>query len=263
MRVQRSTGAHGRQGRGVASSGCWKRAVLRCPACGIGWPGGVMPGSGRFSGRAGPGRAVRPRRSRCTGCGVTHVLLPAGLLLRRMDEARVIGRGAGLGGPGPGSPPDRGGAEGPGDTVRGWLRRAACRAGQVREVFTKVAAAVSADPVPLEPAGSPAGRCAGGGRGGGGRGRGPVAAAARGVAVGGRLGGHQCDAAGAGDGRCGVQREFPLVSGPSLAVTLDGPAAAGTPRRTGSDNSCRKRTSGSGWSGPGRSRCSGIRWSRK
>jgi hypothetical protein len=41
------------------------------------------------------------------------------------------------------------------DTVRGWLRRAAGRAGQVREVFTRVAAAVSADPVPLEPAGSP------------------------------------------------------------------------------------------------------------
>ena len=39
--------------------------------------------------------------------------------------------------------------------MRGWLRRAAGRAGQVREVFTKVAAAVSADPVPLEPAGSP------------------------------------------------------------------------------------------------------------
>ena len=41
------------------------------------------------------------------------------------------------------------------DTVRGWLRRAAGRAGQVREVFTRVAAAVSADPVPLEPARSP------------------------------------------------------------------------------------------------------------
>jgi hypothetical protein len=39
--------------------------------------------------------------------------------------------------------------------VRGWLRRFAGRAGQVREIFTKVAAAVSADPVPLEPAGSP------------------------------------------------------------------------------------------------------------
>jgi hypothetical protein len=37
--------------------------------------------------------------------------------------------------------------------VRGWLHRATGRAGLVREVFTRVAAAVSADPVPLEPAG--------------------------------------------------------------------------------------------------------------
>jgi len=43
----------------------------------------------------------------------------------------------------------------PEDTVRGWLRRAAGRAGQVREVFTRLAAELSADPVPLEPAGSP------------------------------------------------------------------------------------------------------------
>jgi len=39
--------------------------------------------------------------------------------------------------------------------VRGWLRRFAGRAGQVRDAFARVAAAVSADPVPLAPAGSP------------------------------------------------------------------------------------------------------------
>ena len=38
--------------------------------------------------------------------------------------------------------------------MRGWLRRFAARAGRVREIFTRVAAAVSADPVPLAPAGS-------------------------------------------------------------------------------------------------------------
>jgi transposase-like protein len=42
----------------------------------------------------------------------------------------------------------------PADTVRGWLRRFAGRAGQVRDAFARVAAAVSADPVPLAPAGS-------------------------------------------------------------------------------------------------------------
>ena len=74
--------------------------------------------------------------------------------------------------------------------MRGWLRRAAGRAGQVREVFTALAAAVSADPVPLEPAGSPLADALVGGRGGGRRGGGAVAAAARGVAVGDGLGGH-------------------------------------------------------------------------
>jgi hypothetical protein len=38
--------------------------------------------------------------------------------------------------------------------ARGWLRRAAGRA-RSRGLLTKVAVAVSADPVPLEPAGSP------------------------------------------------------------------------------------------------------------
>jgi transposase len=64
---------------------------LGCPVCGgrlSRWGYGrerVVFGPGR------KGRAVRPRRSRCVGCGVTHVLLPARLLLRRVDEAVVIG----------------------------------------------------------------------------------------------------------------------------------------------------------------------------
>ena len=98
---------------------------------------------------------MRPRRSRCTGCGTTHVLLPARLLLRRMDEAPVIGSALAAAARGRGQRRVAAELKVPADTVRGWLRRAACRAGQVREVFTKVAVAVSADPVPLEPAGSP------------------------------------------------------------------------------------------------------------
>ena len=34
---------------------------------------------------------VRPRRARCFSCAATHVLLPAGLVLRRADTAQVIG----------------------------------------------------------------------------------------------------------------------------------------------------------------------------
>jgi hypothetical protein len=98
---------------------------------------------------------VPPRGSRCRGGRVTHVLLPARLLLRRMDEAPVIGAALAAAARGRGRYRLAAELGVPADTVRGWLRRAAGRAGQVREVFTTVAAAVSADPVPLEPAGSP------------------------------------------------------------------------------------------------------------
>jgi hypothetical protein len=86
---------------------------------------------------------------------VTHVLLPARLLLRRADEAAVIGAALAAAARGHGHRRPARELGVPQDTVRGWLRRAAGRAGQVREVFTRVAAALSADPVPLEPAGSP------------------------------------------------------------------------------------------------------------
>lgn len=128
---------------------------LGCPGC-----GGRLARWGHARKRTvfGPGREgrqVRPRRSRCTVCRVTHVLLPARLLLRRMDEGPVIGSALASAARGRGCRRVAAELGVPVDTVRGWLRRAAGRVGQVREVFTGVAAAVSADPVPLEPAGSP------------------------------------------------------------------------------------------------------------
>lgn len=128
---------------------------LCCPGC-----GGRLARWGHSRKRTvfGPGRKgreIRPRRSRCTACRVTHVLLPARLLLRRADEAPVIGAALAAAARGQGCRRAAAEAGVPVDTVRGWLRRAGGRAGLVREVFTKVAAAVSADPVPLEPAGSP------------------------------------------------------------------------------------------------------------
>jgi hypothetical protein len=128
---------------------------LGCPGC-----GGRLARWGHARKRTvfGPGREggqVRPRRSRCTVCGVTHVLLPARLLLRRMDEAPVIGAALAAAARGLGQRRVAAELEVPVDTVRGWLRRAAGRAGLMREVFTQVAAAVSPDPVPLEPARSP------------------------------------------------------------------------------------------------------------
>ena len=132
-----------------------EKGSLACPVCGgrlARWGYGLER---RVFGPGREGRAVRPRRSRCTACRVTHMLLPARLLLRRADEVPVVGAALMAAARGLGYRRAARDLQVPEDTVRGWLRRAAGRAGLVREVFTRVAAAVSADPVPLEPAGSP------------------------------------------------------------------------------------------------------------
>ena len=127
---------------------------LSCPAC-----SSVLAGWGRARPRQlrGPDGPVRlcPRRSRCTGCGVTHVLLPVTALLRRADAAAVIVsalaakavRRVGF---------RRIAAElaRPAETVRGWLRCFAERVEAVRSVFTVWLRAVDADPVMPDAAGS-------------------------------------------------------------------------------------------------------------
>ncbi len=92
---------------------------LACPSC----RDSLRPwGWARAREVHGVAGAVRPRRARCSGCLVTHVLLPVTLLLRRAYSAEVIG--AALMG--------RAGGAGhrwiaqrlrvPAATVRGWLR---------------------------------------------------------------------------------------------------------------------------------------------
>ena len=83
------------------------------------------------------------------------MLLPARLLLRRADEGPVIGAALTAAAKGSGHRRIAAALGVPEGTVRDWLRRAGTRAGRVREAFTLVAAALSGDPVPLEPAGSP------------------------------------------------------------------------------------------------------------
>ena len=126
-----------------------KEGSLSCPCC----EGRLAPwGHARKRVIFGPGRrgrVVRPRRSRCRGCRVTHVLLAVGMLARRPDEAQVIGAALAAAARGQGHRRIARVLGVPADTVRGWLRRFAGLAGHVREAFTGVAAAVSADPVPL------------------------------------------------------------------------------------------------------------------
>jgi hypothetical protein len=118
---------------------------IGCPSCGV----GVLGGWGHARARRVVGLAgrVRPRRSRCRGCLVTHVLLPVSLLLRRAYLAEwiwaaLVARAV------PGGPGFRGIAAGlgvPGSTVRGWLRRMAGRLGAVRVHFVQATVVAGVD----------------------------------------------------------------------------------------------------------------------
>jgi hypothetical protein len=127
---------------------------LRCPGC-----SGRLAGWGHarervIRGESGIGWRLRPRRSRCGGCGVTHVLLPVSCLLRRADGVAVIWAALAAKAGGMGFRPIAAGLGRPASTVRDWLARFAGRAGVVRGLFTVWLCALDADPPPLIPAGS-------------------------------------------------------------------------------------------------------------
>ena len=120
---------------------------LQCPCCGgvlarWGWARARVLRGGR-----GPVR-LRPRRARCGGCRVTHVLLPVFALLRRVDLAEVIGAALAAKAAGAGARPIAVACGRPVDTVRGWLRRFGSRAGRVRAFFMRLLVEVGVDPVP-------------------------------------------------------------------------------------------------------------------
>src|SRR5258708_25439794 len=82
---------------------------LECPVCAAplrGWGHGRVRVI-RLAG--GTGWRARPRRAICARCGATHVLLPAGVLVRRGGAAPPGGpapaRGGGRGGGPPPAPP--------------------------------------------------------------------------------------------------------------------------------------------------------------
>lgn len=126
---------------------------LCCPDCrgrlaGWGW---ARPR--RVRGDAGGRWLVRPRRTRCAGCAVTHVLLPVGVLVRRADAVGVVGQALRAKASGVGARPAAALVGRPLSTVRGWLRRFAAGADQIRAWFTGLLVAVAADPVVPGPAG--------------------------------------------------------------------------------------------------------------
>ena len=126
---------------------------LLCPSC-----GGVLQPWGHARWRS--SRAAhdvvrhRPRRGHCSACPRTHVLLPATWLSRRADAASVIGSAllAKAGGIGHRSIAATLGR--PVSTVRGWLRRFAVRAEDLRVLFTGLLHALDPEPGPLSVTGS-------------------------------------------------------------------------------------------------------------
>jgi len=129
---------------------------LACPLC-----GGVLARWGNAAERRvrlleGPDVVLVPRRSRCRGCGATHVLLPAWCLARRADAGEVIGLAVEAKAAGSGHRPVAARLGRPASTVRGWLRAFTARAERVRGVFTALAASLVTDPPLPAPAGSPA-----------------------------------------------------------------------------------------------------------
>jgi transposase-like protein len=127
--------------------------TLSCPGCGgqlnpWGWARERPVGRGRDR------RRVRPRRSICRSCGVTHVLLPATMLLRRGDFAALIGRALELKATGLGQRPIAAAVGVSRSTVRGWLSRFAVVAGGVRAHLVRWALWLDDGLVRIEPAGS-------------------------------------------------------------------------------------------------------------
>jgi hypothetical protein len=100
-------------------------------------------------------RRVRPRRSRCRFCRVTHVLLPCLMLLRRRDCVEVVGAALAGKAAGLGHRPLAACLRVPEETVRGWLRRFAELAQPIRVFFTGLAYALDPSLSPIEPRASP------------------------------------------------------------------------------------------------------------
>jgi hypothetical protein len=127
---------------------------LQCPLCGEQLrPWGMA--RRRKLRRGSADVELQPRRGRCRGCLVTHVLLPAVCLLRRRDLAEVIGRAVLSRALAVGKRRIAVECEVPSSTVRGWLSRFAGRAELIRAHFTKMAIELGLPATEILPASSP------------------------------------------------------------------------------------------------------------
>ena len=121
----------------------WRGAALSCPS----FPNGVLAGWGFARSRRVVGLVdpVRPRRSGCRGCAVTHVLLPVSLLLRRAYAAELIWTALKAKAAGVGYRRIAAAVGIPACTVRRWLRVMGRPAAAVRGWFIGVTVAAGVD----------------------------------------------------------------------------------------------------------------------
>ena len=110
----------------------------QCPSCSspvVFWSGYWR--HVRWRGRC---RKIFIPRVRCRGCGVSHALLPAFVLARRLDAAESAGLVIGQVAAGAyGVRPAAAAAGVPFTTARGWVRRFAARAGELAVSFSALA----------------------------------------------------------------------------------------------------------------------------
>ena len=115
-----------------------------CPACSsrvVFWSG-----YWRHVRWQGQERKIFIRRARCPACGVTHALLPAFVLARRLDAADPVGAVIGQVIAGAcGARPAAAAAGVPHTTARGWVRRFAARAGELAVSFSALCAELGGD----------------------------------------------------------------------------------------------------------------------
>lgn len=130
-------------------------SAISCPSC---TSGRLRPwGYARvrvLRGLHGARLSVRPRRARCRDCAATHVLLPAGVPLRRADTVEVVAAALLAHHAGAGHRTIAAELDVPHDTVRSWLRRIIARAEWLRHRATVWASQCDPDLAPITPTGS-------------------------------------------------------------------------------------------------------------
>jgi transposase-like protein len=134
----------------TAARSALARRMLRCPDCGQ-----ALKPWGRARERTvcelgGALLTAVPDRARCTGCGITHVVLDAGLLPRRAYAAPLIGQALVAAARGRGHRRIARDLDVPHGTVRGWIRRARRSAGQLRAAGIQAVVALDPDALPAQ-----------------------------------------------------------------------------------------------------------------